>query len=121
MNPRTTHLKIKLKTLTAETKIIRAEERKALQNPKQFKDSGYNPMFEGLRDHRLSVVKTYSRSNHLAYGFLLDHKYQEMERYCKEEPNFTEVQKIVVAFGGDSTLFHTWYSDAIVYLNTKEK
>ena len=119
MNFRTKHLKIKIKTLAAESKIIRHEERKALSNPRQFKDGGYNPLFEGLRDHRLSVVRTYARSNHLAYGFLLGHKYEDIERSCKEEPNFCEVRKIALAFGGNLEQFNQWYQDAINYLGEK--
>lgn len=94
MNTRLTHLKIKIKYLTAESKIIRHEEGKALKTDKP-NDNGYNSKYESLRQHRKGVVGVESRHSLLAYGFLRGIPYQKMEPSIKEgnDPNWAKVER----------------------------
>lgn len=68
----TTYLKVKIKSLAEEAKIIRKEELKA---------RGYNPeLRRGLYEHRIKPVGSESRAAFIAYGFLRGKKYSEIER-----------------------------------------
>lgn len=70
-------LKVKIKSLAAETRIIRAEERKSLGRGRAM-DAAYYPddkkkcyaTYEKLRHHRIEVVRREARATHLAYAFI---------------------------------------------------
>lgn len=60
-------LKVKIKSLAAESKIIRHEERKL-------------PYFwDELRLHRITVVRIEARATQLAYGFIRGRSYKQVE------------------------------------------
>ena len=81
------YLSVKLLTLQAEARIIKAKEAKwkkaaraAVARQKQkAADSNYN-VFWGLKRHRISVVRPHARAANIALAFLRGRKYVEVER-----------------------------------------
>lgn len=112
MNERLIHLRIKVKTLVAESQIIRTEARKTKGLVKW-----------GLNDHRKTIVRDHTRVNLLAYGFLKGTPYEAMESKCRENPNFEKVSRIVMNFGGRSRKeeLEVWIEDAKKHLKAKGK
>ncbi len=80
-------LKIKIKSLAAESRVIRDRERKA---------SGL--LRQELHNHRVHVVRKATRSTLLAYGFLRRRTYSQIEKTCKTTPNFHEVERMVLKY-----------------------
>lgn len=107
MNPRLIHLRIKIKSLAAESVIIRQEARRVKGDVRR-----------GLNEHKTNVVRVHTRYNLLAYGFLKGLKYQEMEKKCDVVPNFIKVKETIRTFGtlNDHFAIHLWIEDAKVYL-----
>ena len=68
-------LKVKVKSLTAESKIIRDLERK---------HTGF--IRDSLADHRKLIVRVEARASQLAAAFLKGKKYKKVESYCKDKP-----------------------------------
>lgn len=96
MNP--VFLKIKLKSLAAESRIIRKQELKSR-----------GPIREALYHHRIHVVRRAARETHLAYGFLRGRAYLALESRCSSpSPDWKEVGKMVKKYGGGD-LPETWY------------
>lgn len=88
-NTGTIYLKVKLKSLAAEAKIIRDLENKP--ENKAFKDS--------LSYHRKLDVRREARATLLAYAFLRGKNYRDVERKTYEEPNTYRVGKLVDKYG----------------------
>ena len=117
-NIRKTHLKVKIKTLVAETKIIYKEENK-LRNHKNFKDQKDQSVYkeyQELKSHRIKVVKDHTRHNLLAYGALRNIAYSKMEIKCHQLPHLQQVIKIAKAFNIDEKQLEIWIGNAICYL-----
>lgn len=97
------YLKVKIKSLAEEAKIIRKEE----QRPHRDTDEcGYSAERTGLREHRITVVRSAARHALLAYGFIRGRKYQNIEPEGSSEPNWEEVKRQVLKYGprtGDRT------------------
>lgn len=118
-----TYLKIKIKNLADESRTIRSEERKSLQAGRSLRadgkpsDAKYTE-FNGLRDHRLTVVRPASRANGLAYGFLLGHAYATMERKTEASPDFRAILKVAKKFGTPEDLLRwpAWQEAAVAHL-----
>ena len=85
-----TYLKVKIKSLTAEAKIIRLEEQRA--NPK-------TDMRANLLHHRRHVVRPETRASLLAYGFLRGREYKQIEQTRRTEPDWKRVQKMIEKYG----------------------
>mgnify|MGYP003639750083 CR=1 FL=1 len=132
---RATHLKIKIKYLACESRIIRKEEDDELANGRKCLGinlpdgtdhrpeleqyaSGHYAEFKELRDHRLDVVRTASRRNLLAYGFLRGRSYAEMEHKTRTFLDFRDILKILKRFGSDEDLsrWDAWQEAAIAHL-----
>lgn len=90
-----TYLKIKIKSLAEEAKLIRAEERKF---KKHAEGSIGRQIFWGLRGHRIKDVRSESRSALLAYGFLRGRSYLQMEPKCEIGPDWKRVEAIVMKY-----------------------
>lgn len=101
MQERIIHLRIKVKSLAAEAGIIRAESRKTREMVKWR-----------LNEHRKTVVRDHTRHNILAYGLLRGRTYSEMEKSCREEPDWNRVANIAKRFGGDEGHIASWLADA---------
>lgn len=96
-----TYLKVKIKSLAAEAKIIRTEERRARRPA----------LKRGLQDHRKGIVRTEARHTHLAYGFVRGLEYHQMESTTHEAPNWEKVRKMVERYGA----YVVWESDSETY------
>lgn len=94
-----TYLKVKIASLAAEAKIIRAMEKKYRRSAE---GSTRRRIFWGLRDHRTSDVRREARSAQLAYGFLRGRTYRQIERECYSPPDWKRVEALVVKYGGGS-------------------
>jgi len=101
---RIVELKVKVKSLAAEAKIIRREENKR----KAFLDSprGHSELaahvrgeFERLKLHRRIPLRREARHALLAYGFLRGRSYYWLERTCHEQPDWKRVEELVRRFG----------------------
>lgn len=87
MYTQSVYLKIKLKSLAAEARIIRREEQK-------------NEYFRhGLRDHRKGIVRSVARDTQIAYGFLRGKDYKQIENNPKTKPNWDSVKKMIEKYG----------------------
>lgn len=94
LDQRKLHLKIKIKTLVEESKIIRAEEKKF-----NWIDEQENKWPRSqLREHRITVVRNHTRHNLIAYGCLNGVPYENIEKKCRELPDFDCIKKIAVNF-----------------------
>lgn len=91
-----TYLKVKIKTLAAEAKIIRSEEIKA-------KSKRNTDLVQGLTIHRKVIVGKEARSSYLAYGFLRGVPYEKIESHCRwdNQPDWAAVEKMALRFGVD--------------------
>jgi len=105
MNTRQTHLKIRIKNLSDESKTIRSEERRA----KRFED---HELRESLHLHRVGVVRTASRHANLANACIRGVSYARLEMTSRTEPNWREVQKTAKRFGCDDATWDAWREDA---------
>ena len=108
-----TYLKVKIKSLAEESKIIRKEEWKAKKQyrywaNKQGGEREYrtaNDLFWGLRNHRHAPVGRESRSALLAYGYLRGLKYSQIETKPTKEgkiydrPDWFRVSNLVQKYG----------------------
>ena len=111
-------LKIKLKSLAEEARIIRHEERKLRCKPSPHYDCTENQSVRNeLRNHRLRVVRPEARATHIAYGFLRGRSYRQLERLPKDrKPSFLEgpkwdrVEAMVKKYGklGDIAKLKEW-------------
>lgn len=79
------YLKVKIKSLAAEAKIIRLEEKRAKRVS----------IRDGLADHRRGVVRIEARHTHLAYGFLRGKEYKQIEAKAHEAPDWKRVRKMI--------------------------
>jgi len=94
-------LKIKIKSLAEEARIIRFHENKLVTPDPAY--SNVHPVeidsARGyLRDHRVRVVRKESRSANIAYGYLRGKAYKQLESSCKEEPDIARVVTIINTF-----------------------
>lgn len=83
------YLKVKIKSLAAEAKIIRLEEKRAK----------LGSIRDGLADHRRGIVRTEARHAQLAYGFLRGKEYKQIEAKAHEAPDWSRVRKMVQKYG----------------------
>lgn len=104
------HLRIKIKSLADEARIIRKEAKKT---------SGMEKW--ELNEHRTKVVRPHTRHNLLAYGILIGTPYEAMENKCNEPPRFSEVSKIAKRFGAKEEIVLEWIEKANSYLVPIEK
>jgi len=80
-----TYLKVKIKSLASEAQIIRAEERKWKRRLPTYKFGNQpSPIYFGLHEHRICVVRRESRSALLAYGFIRHKSYRSIEQKNKQ-------------------------------------
>lgn len=112
MNDRRTYLKVKLKSLAAEAKIIRAEEERA----KKYKDQ---ELLSGLEWHRKDVVRSAARHTLLAYAFIRGIPYKKVEAKCEKAPDLKRIMSMIQKYGpmfwkiahyNPDQNAHTWHS-----------
>lgn len=83
-------LRVKLKSLAAEAKIIRAEEKRT-----------HGLLRHELHSHRVREVRSEARHTHLAYGFIRGRTYAQMERSPLKgyPPDWERVRKMTKRYG----------------------
>ena len=83
-----TYLKVKIKSLAEEARIIKKEEARAKLRcrsnfvRKSGQSSHYSSLRQGLYEHRILVVRRAARETQLVYGFLRGRKYKQLEPKC---------------------------------------
>lgn len=102
-----TYLKVKIKSLAEEAKIIRLETKRAKRA--SIKD--------GLALHRKGIVRSEARHTHLAYGFMRGREYRQMEPKAHQEPNWEKVRKMVEKYGTHLD----WSSEDCGYSSHKDR
>lgn len=83
-------LRVKVKSLAEEARIIRLEEKRSSGSLRQE-----------LYLHRIQVVRGASRDAHLAYGFILGRTYEQMEskHTSGKAPNWAAVRTMLKKYG----------------------
>lgn len=84
------YLKIKIKSLAEEAKIIRFEEKRW---------PGRSDEYQGLHFHRTYDVRNEARAAQLAYGYLRGRKYRQLEASCYTAPNRTRIRELIIKYG----------------------
>lgn len=83
-------LRVKIKSLAEEARIIRQEEQRL---------DGQDFRRGGLRGHRIRDVRQEARAAQVAYAYLRRKSYQATEHAAKSAPNLARVREIVRKFG----------------------
>jgi hypothetical protein len=105
-NLRPAPLRVKIKSLAAEARIIVREERRALGRLLRLSRSDRDPddvaaaqaEYVSLRAHRREVVSRAAREALLAYGFLRGRAYGRLEPANSSTPNWDAVWKVAERF-----------------------
>ena len=90
------YLKVKIKSLAEESRIIRKETKAAKQNS----------IKNWLYLHRILVVRIEARATYLAYGFLRGREYCQIEQKAYTRPDWKRVRQIVSKY----CVHKPWYS-----------
>ncbi len=103
-----TYLKVKIKHLGAEARIIKAEKEKWLKKAARgranvAKRDGNPPnapsnMAIALHEHRVNCVRKECRDSHLAYGFIRGWHYAQIEARRYTDPDWINVFAIIQRF-----------------------
>ena len=94
------YLKVKSKSLAAEARIIRMEEKRSTGD-----------LRNGLADHRRGVVRYEARHTNLSYAFLRGTPYKKLEAKYKVQPNWDKVKKMVDKYGAYWTVGEENFQD----------
>ena len=81
-------LKIKIKSLAAESRFIRHEERQTAGEVRRE-----------LYLHRIQIVRQVARTSLIAYAFLRGRPYRQVEQRSATRPDWNAVEKTVQRFG----------------------
>lgn len=117
MSSRNVQLRIKIKNLADEAKLIRLEERRALRSARWCReakkdDSVPMRLYEDLHDHRTGLVRGVSRTNLLAYAALRGVPYSACEAKTKTEPDWAAVRSVALRFGAEAEVLDRWLETA---------
>lgn len=81
-------LKVKIKSLAAEAKIIRQEEFRSNLKTR-----------DALYWHRIFVVRKEARATNIAYGILRGKSYNQIEQKAHSEPDWKRVKEMLKKYG----------------------
>lgn len=96
------YLRVKLKSLAEEARIIRLEELRAIK-AKEYDLQG------ALRYHRITKVRQAARETLLAYQFLRGIPYLAVEKPNSSKPDWKAVLAMVKKYGkGDAKDLENW-------------
>ena len=98
----TIQLKVKIKTLAAEARIIKQEEQRAKKRRK-------TELLQSLTEHRKGVVRQEARLSLLAYGFLRGRSLQQIES-SQRPVDWQKVQVMAQRYGNsfNRAEFESW-------------
>jgi len=111
MNDERVFLKVKLKSLAAEAKIIRDHEKKVTDEWIRSE----------LVNHRRNFLRADARNSLLAYSFLNGWEYWQIENKARSKPNFQKIYRMVRKYGNAHLLtqiekeFKDWQKNALEY------
>lgn len=96
-------LKVKLKSLAAESKIIRLEETRS-----------QGSLRDQLCAHRRGVVRSEARSTHLAYNYIRGRSYKRTEPNPQTLPDWGKVGSMIKKYGALGAVdgLKKWYEAA---------
>lgn len=83
---------MKFKSLAAEARLIRLEERRA-------KAKRQADLRSSLYHHRIDVVRPAARSTHLAATFLRGTPYKAAEKEPRTAPDWKAIEKMILKYG----------------------
>ena len=86
-------LRVKLKNLADEARLIRREERRT-----------HGTLRDELYLHRINIVRSAARETLLAYGFIKGLTLAQMEPTRRTEPNWDNVKKMLKKYGPSDLL-----------------
>lgn len=81
-------LRVKLKSLAEETRIIRKEERRT-----------NGALRQELYLHRINEVRSAARSTHIAYGLIKGKTLEQMEHTSNSDPDWPAINKMITKYG----------------------
>lgn len=81
-------LRVKIKSLAEEARIIRKEEQRTR-----------GPLREEIYLHRIRDVRSEARSAQLAYGFIRGRTLEQMESKSRTKPNWKRVRDLCKKYG----------------------
>jgi hypothetical protein len=96
----TKFLKVKIKSLAAEARIIRHEERKSR-----------GQLRNDLANHRKGIVRREARNTQLAYGYLRGRSYRQLEHSCHRQPDWEAVERMVKRYGRLNQPLKEWANE----------
>lgn len=113
------YVKIKVKSLAEEAKMIRREENllKWKKRAARGRERAQKAI-QGLQLHRVREVRREARSANLAYGFMLGLEYDQMENFAWSQPDWNKIQRLIENYGegGHNELldkFQSWKEKAL--------
>lgn len=113
MYSRSLLLKVKIKSLAEEARIIRHFERK---------DNGF--FFFELQAHRKGAVRRAARETLIAYAFIRGIPYKRVEENPRTKPNWTNIWKMAEKYGvcsGPREHHLDWYQIQQAMKNQKKR
>lgn len=81
-------LRVKIKSLAEEARIIRREEHRS-----------FGILREQLYLHRIGVVRRAAREAHIAYGLIRGRTFDQIEPARKTEPDWPAIRKLLTKYG----------------------
>src|SRR5713226_7800754 len=87
---RSPYLRVKLKSLATESIFIRKEMNLFM---------GCTSTYRKLHLHRVTEVRKEARDTLVAYGFLNGLAYSMIEHACYEQPNWSNIRRMIVKYG----------------------
>lgn len=82
-------LKVKVKSLAEEARIIRREERRMRGGT----------LRDELRQHRVGIVRWHARHAHIAYGLIKGRSLEQIERSALVAPDWKEIRRQLAKYG----------------------
>jgi hypothetical protein len=98
-------LRVKVKSLAAEARIIRAEEKRVLyRKPRTFRGRTVwagkpGQLHHELWDHRVNFLRAEARATHVAYGLLRGKTLDQIEPKSKSKPDWERVNAMLKKYG----------------------
>jgi hypothetical protein len=81
-------LRVKVKSLAEEARIIRREESRS-----------FGELRDELHRHRAQYLRAIARDTHIAYGFIKGRTLEQMEAKSEKSPNWDAVRKMIKKYG----------------------
>jgi len=106
-------LKIKVKSLAAESRIIRSQELK-------LKGKNWCHLARPLQVHRRGALRAEARDTHIAYGYLKGRSYSQIEATVNRPADWDNIARMVKKYGntGLAEKLEDWMYGNTAVVNT---